>query len=130
MGLERDVVVERCFVAATSRSRSSAAASTGRGCTAFGTRLAWCAALTARSTGPAAQHLHLVGVDLGRVTIATFLVLPFARAQPAFDVHLRTLAQVFGRDFGQPIVHDDVVPLGLLALLARLFVLPAFGRGD
>src|SRR5215203_6300852 len=104
--LERNVVVERCFVTAASGCRPACAAACGRH-GAFRARLARAAALTTGTARPAAEHLHLVGVDLRGVTIAAFLVLPFARAQPALDVHLRALAQVLGGDFGEPIVHDD-----------------------
>ncbi len=47
---------------------------------------------TATAARAAAEHLHLVGVDLGRVAVAAFLVLPLARAQLALDVDLRALS--------------------------------------
>ncbi len=40
---------------------------------------------------PAAEHLHAVGDDFGRIALLAFLVLPFARAQRPFDVDLRAL---------------------------------------
>src|SRR5450830_989818 len=55
----------------------------------------------------AAEHLHLVGADFGGVFFDAVLVGPLARAQAAFDVDLRALAQVLAGDFGQAAVEDD-----------------------
>src|SRR5262245_30820844 len=73
-----------------------------------------------------AQHAHLVGDDLGGVAVVAFLVLPLARADLAFDVDLRALAQVLRRDLGQAVEHDDVVPFRRFLVLARLLVAPLF----
>jgi hypothetical protein len=49
------------------------------------------------------QHLHLVGADLCGVALVAVLVGPLARAQRAFDIDLRALAQVLAGDLGQRI---------------------------
>src|SRR5690606_23914558 len=51
--------------------------------------------------GTAAEHLHVVGDDLRRPAVVTVTILPLARPQAPFDVHLRALAQVLGSDLGQ-----------------------------
>ena len=58
--------------------------------------------------------------------------IPFARAQTAFDIHLRALAQIFTRDLGEPVEEHHAVPLGALLGLTAGFVLPGLrGRhGD
>ena len=50
--------------------------------------------------------------------------------QLALDINLGAFAEILGRDFGQPVEHDDLVPLGAVLLLARLLVLPALARRD
>src|SRR5262245_46250201 len=91
------------------------------------------AALGARLTATftPAEHLHRVAADLGAVAVlAGFLVLPLARSQAAFDVHLRALLQVFARDLGQAAEKRDAVPLGGFLRLAARLVFPAIGGGD
>jgi type II secretory pathway predicted ATPase ExeA len=78
----------------------------------------------------AAQHLHLVGADFGAVLLYAGLVGPFARAQAAFDIHLRALAQVLAHDFSQAAVEHHAVPFGGFAHFAALLVLPLVGGGD
>src|SRR6185312_1139536 len=68
----------------------------------------------------AAQHLHLVSADFGAVFLDPVLVGPFARAQTALDIHLRTLAQVLLDDFGEPAVEDHAMPFGGFLHLAGL----------
>ena len=90
---ERNVVVEgRHRTARPQPRRGSAGAAARSGALATAATHA-----TARTAAAPAEHLHLVGDDLGRVAVAAFLVLPLARAQRAFDVDLRALAQVFAR---------------------------------
>src|SRR5690554_2378049 len=84
--------------------------------------------VTARGTS--AEHLHLVGADLGGVAVLAFLVLPLARLQTALDVDLTALAQVLRGDLGQPPEHHHVVPFGRLAALAAGLVLPGVGGRD
>src|SRR5690606_22519053 len=79
----------------------------------------------------AAQHLHLVGDDLGAVAVgAGFLVLPLAGLQAALDIDRTAFLQVFAGDLGQAVVHDHPVPLGFFATLAGGLVLPLGGGGD
>src|SRR5271155_5428844 len=94
--LERDVVVEVLFAACRCRGLiiiiprrcSARAASATHGS-------------AARSAGACAQHLHVVGDDLGGISIVSRLVLPFSGAQFALDEHLGALAQVFRGNFAQ-----------------------------
>src|SRR5690606_26232140 len=74
--------------------------------------------------------LHLVRDDLGRIPIVAVPILPLTRAQTPLDIDLRALAQVLGRDLGQPAEHRDVMPLRALLLLAGFPVLPGVGRRD
>src|SRR5262245_43965039 len=122
---ERDIVVE---LAAARFTRGDRLALSRAGGPRLASRFRACAAHAAAAT--TAEHLHLVGLDLGRVAVAPFLVLPLACAELALEVDLRALAQVFGRDLRKLVVHHDRVPFGLLALLTRLLVLPALRRGN
>src|SRR5690554_2304355 len=78
----------------------------------------------------AVEHLQLAGHDLGGIAILTILPLPFARAQAAFDIHLRAFFQVFAGDLGQTIEKYHPMPLGTLLHLPALLVLPGFAGGD
>src|SRR4029077_1827779 len=78
----------------------------------------------------AAEHLHLVADDLGGVALVALLVLPLARAQTAFDVNLRALAQVLGGDLRQAPEKRHAMPLGALLLLPAGLVAPALAGGD
>ncbi len=57
------------------------------------------AAAHAAAAGAAAEHLHVVGDDLGGEAVVAVLVLPFAGAQLALDEHLRTLCAGTRRRF-------------------------------
>src|SRR5215467_4423705 len=95
-------------------------------------RLVVVAAARARVAHPraAAEHLHALGDDLGRVALLAFLVLPLARAQRALDVDLRALLQVLARDLGEAVEEHHAMPLGALLLLAARLVLPLVGGRD
>src|SRR3990170_3433614 len=82
------------------------------------------AASATNAAAAAVEHLHFVGDDFGGVAVVALLVLPLARAQRAFDVHLRTLLEVFAGDLAETAEHGDVVPLGALFVLPRLLVFP------
>ena len=69
--------------------------------------------------GAAAEHLHVVGDDLGAVMGLAFLFVG-AGAQAALDINLRTFLQVFAGDFRQAVIEGDAVPLGAFLLLAAL----------
>src|SRR5690606_29748572 len=80
------------------------------------------ARLAAAATGTAAfataaEHLHLVGHDVGGVVLDAFLLVG-AVLDPALDVDLATLAQVFARDLAELAEQLDPVPLGLFLLVA------------
>src|SRR5687768_17255937 len=77
-----------------------------------------------------AEHLHHVGADLRRIAVLAVLVLPLARAQAAFDIHLRALLEVLAGDGGEAPEESDAMPLGGLLHLAAGLVLPFVGRGD
>src|SRR6185436_4423181 len=76
-----------------------------------------------------AEQLHAVGDDFGRKALLPFLVLPFARADAAFDVAGRTFFQILTGDFGELAEERDAVPFGVLLLLAA-FVFPGIRRRD
>src|SRR5207253_6178964 len=62
-----------------------------------------------------------------RVSVLAFLVLPFARLQPALDVDLPAFLQVLAGDLRLAPEKDHGVPFGALLLLAVL-VFPGIGR--
>jgi hypothetical protein len=88
------------------------------------------AAHGAPAAAAAAQHLHVVGDDLGGEAVVSLLILPLAGAQFALDEHLRALAQVFRGDLAQAAEQRDAVPLGALLLRPRGLVLPRLAGGD
>src|SRR4051812_35889504 len=57
-----------------------------------------------------AEHLHRVGADFSGVAVLPLLVLPLARAQAPFNVHLRSFFQVLARDFGESAEEGDPMP--------------------
>src|ERR1700683_10693 len=127
-GLERDVVIE--LIALRARPSTARGFRVFRAWRGLASRphAATTSPPTARAAAPApAEHLHLVGADLGGVAVAAFLVLPLACAQSALNIDLRALAQVFGGDLAEPPDQRHVVPLGAFLLLAGLLVLPALG---
>src|SRR6185436_13100103 len=75
------------------------------------------------AAGARAEHLHAISDDLGRITVVTFLVLPFARLQAALDINLGALLQVLAADFRQFGERGNAVPFRALLLLAA-FVFP------
>src|ERR1700722_6984595 len=97
--LERNIVVEILFAARRSRHRRLIVA-VPRGGRAAAPRHAP-AHTPPAAAGPTAEHLHVVGDDLGGKPVVALLVLPFPGAQFALDEHLRTLAQIFSGDFTQ-----------------------------
>jgi hypothetical protein len=78
----------------------------------------------------AAQHLHGVATDFSGIAIGAALILPLARAQAAFDVHLRTLAQILCGNLGQAAIEHHGMPFRVFAHLAALLVLPLVGGGN
>src|SRR5262245_11419993 len=124
-GLERDVVVH--VVEAGGRLRRLASRRARRRGTA---RFAMLVGTRAAHPFAAAEHLHLLGDDLGGVVVLAFLVLPLARLQAALDVHRAPFLEVLTSDLGQSVVEDDAMPLGFLLLLAAVAVLPVAGGGD
>ena len=124
-GLERNVVVHLVERAAFARRGAFARRRRRRAVR----RAAGSRAIGSGPAAAAAEQLHAVGDDLGRVALLAFLVLPLARADAAFDVDRRALLQVFARDLGGLAEERDAMPLGVLLLLAAL-VLPRVGRGD
>ena len=74
----------------------------------------------------AADQLHAVGDDLGRVLLDAVLVGVLARLQAALDVDRAALLQVLAGDLRLASEEHDAMPLGALLLLAAL-VLPLLG---
>src|SRR5450631_3726529 len=95
-GLERNVVVEILFAARGSRRRLIVVVP-GRRATPGGAFRAAAGAAGAART--AAEHLHVVGDDLGRKAIIPLFILPFSGPQSALDKYLRAFAQIFRGDF-------------------------------
>src|SRR5690606_1890506 len=122
--LERDIVVHVAEAAACGRLlRRCARGTAATAAEVAGGRIAH--ALTA------AEQLHVLRDDLGRVTIlAGFLVLPFTGADAALDIDRRTFLQILTGDFRQATEEGYAVPLRRLLHFAALPVLPAVRRGD
>src|ERR1700722_10462611 len=120
--LERDVVVEILFAASGRRCRRLIII-VPRGSAAPGTALR-AAARRTRAARASAEHLHIVGNDLGSEPIFALLILPFSGAQLSLDEHLRTLAQIFRGNLSQSAEQGDAVPFGALLLRPGGFVLP------
>lgn len=59
------------------------------------------------AAGARAEHLHATGADLGRVALVAFLVGPFARRQPPFDIESRAFLQGLAGYPGHPVEKDD-----------------------
>src|SRR5690606_28637800 len=77
----------------------------------------------------AAEHLHLVGDDLGEVLLHPVLAGVLVVADLAFDVHLRALAQVLAGDLAELAEEGHPVPLGVLLGVA-VAVLAHAGGGQ
>src|SRR5690606_41456956 len=86
-------------------------------------------AALATATATAAEHLHLVGDDLGDVAVLAVLAGELVIADRAFDVALRTLAQVLAGDLAELSEELHPVPLGALLLVA-VAVLAHAGGGQ
>src|SRR5215831_13983287 len=110
--LERDIVV--------GDNTAAAAVLAGRGRGALHGAGAFAAALTA-----AEQH-HVAGADFGSLSFVAILVVPFPGLETPFDVDETALGEVLIADFGQPVPHHNVVPLGAFLLFAGILVGPAF----
>src|SRR5688572_28721095 len=117
---ERDVVVGkiigeivglgRCRLA--TRGRFLARRLTRRALAALPTTadLASPATTTATLAGTAAEHLHLVGNDVGGVALGAVLAGVLVVADRAFDVDLAALAQVFTSDLAELAEEGHPVP--------------------
>src|SRR4029450_10065154 len=124
---ERDVVVEVVglgFGASAAGFGATAAFCARGGTAARRVEFDIAAAAPATTAFTRTQELHFLGDDLGRVAILAFLVLPFARLQPAFDIDRTAFLQILAGDLGQPVVEHDAVPFGLFLLFAGRLVLP------
>src|ERR1041384_1703734 len=83
-----------------------------------------------RSSLSAVEHDHVVCDDLGGVPLhAGVLVIPRARLELSFEVHLAPFLEVLTADLGKLSPCDDIVPFGPL-LRVPLGILPPFVRGD
>src|SRR5947209_6811658 len=75
-----------------------------------------------------AEHLEVLADDLGLVPLlARLLVVPGTRLEPSLQVDLLALGEVLAGDLGLLAPDDDLVPLGLLLLLAVLVPPAAVG---
>ena len=69
-------------------------------------------------------------MDLGAVAVCARLVLPFAGAELAFEVNLRTFLKVFFCDLAEALAEDDdAVPFGAFDAVAAV-VFPALAGGN
>src|SRR5690606_18224754 len=132
--LERDVVVDVLEVgrglAAPGRTPGAPApAAAGRRAAARPIAATAATADLAAAVTPA-EHLHLLGDDLGGPAILALLVLPLARLQPALDVDRAARAEVFVGDLAQAVEEDHPVPFGVLPALAGVPVLADARGGD
>src|SRR5690554_439599 len=85
------------------------------------------ASTTAAAVTAAAEHLHLVGHDLGEELLHPVLAGELVVADLAFHVHLRALAQVFAGDLAELAEESHPVPLGVLLGVAVLVLAHAGG---
>src|SRR5690606_6137870 len=76
----------------------------------------------------AAEHLHLVGDDLGEVLLHPVLAGVLVVADLAFHVDLRALAQVFAGDLAELAEEGHAVPLRVLLGVAVAVLADAGGR--
>src|SRR5450631_2558488 len=129
LGSEGDIVVEILFAARGRRCRRLIVF-VSRRCSAAGAALRAAARCARASSRTSAQHLHIVGDDLGGEPIISLLILPFSGSQFSLDEHLRTLAQVFRRNFTQTAEQRDAVPFGAFLLRPGGLVLPGLAGGD
>src|SRR6516164_11475938 len=118
--LERDLVVEIARPARPSGG-STAAVACSRGSRGI-------------AVPPAVEEdqYPIVGrqMDLGTVAVCARLVLPFAGAELAFEVNLRTFLKVFFCDLAEAFAEDnDAVPFGAFDAVAAL-VFPALAGGN
>src|SRR5690606_9920551 len=132
-GSERDVVVReglvvarrrrRPLVTATAAATRFAAAGAGRAIAATG------AHRPVPALAATAEHLHLVGDDLGDVALLAVLAGELVVADRAFDVDLAALAQVLAGDLAELAEQLDAVPFGALLGVA-VTVLAHAGGGQ
>ena len=61
---------------------------------------------------PAPEKGEISRFDLGGVVIPTLPILPLAGPKAAFDVDLRTFAEILRGDFSEAAKEDHAVPLG------------------
>src|SRR5690606_5095538 len=123
---ERDVVVGEVLAEIGLRRRRGLAP-LGRGAALLRAILALAALAAALAS--TAEHLHLVGDDVGEVLLDPVLAGELVVADRAFDVDLAALAQVLAGDLAQLPEQLHPVPLGALLGVAVL-VLAHRGRGQ
>src|SRR5579859_591221 len=126
--LERDFVVE-----VGGRDVTAATALAALGAVALALLLALAAVLALTATlGRQQGQRAAVGAqhDLGRVAVLARIIGPLAGLHLALDVDLVALGAELLDDVDQGAEHRHAVPLGALALLARLPILPALAGGE
>ena len=90
-----------------------------------GSALRLCAVGGSRSTvrsgivRAAAQQVHRVGQNFGRIAFVVVLVHPFAGAQAPLDIDLRTFADKTVHHVGKTAPQGDRMPLGVFLRLVR-----------
>src|ERR1700690_2356951 len=84
---------------------------------------------TGAAATSATEEAHVARDDLGDVLLVAVLVVVAAVGDAALDIDLAALGEILTAGLSLLAPDDDVVPLGLLLLLA-LLIGPALGGGD
>src|SRR5262249_45817998 len=66
----------------------------------------------------------IAGANLGGFSLVTFLIVPFACLQAAFDIHQAAFCEVLITNLRQPVPSDDVMPFGTFLTLAGCLIVP------
>src|SRR5204862_8116246 len=70
----------------------------------------------------AAEQCDAVGLDLGRIPLVAVLVVPLPRLQPALDVDLLAVGEIFLQALRLLAPQNDAVPFGFFLALPALVV--------
>jgi hypothetical protein len=85
---------------------------------------------TSGTTASAAHHLHVKRHDLGSIAFLSLLILPLAGLDPPFDIHLRSLMQIFLGDLGGTAKQYHPVPFRAFLAFPGFLISPGFTRGQ
>src|SRR5207247_7177621 len=74
--------------------------------------------------GRTAEENHIARANLGGFPLVTFLIVPFACLQAAFDIHEAAFCEVLITNLRQPVPGNDVMPFGTFLTLAGCLIVP------